>query len=195
MVEMQAALIERHEALAHQATHDPLTGMFNRRAILDHLNKKLAHTRRHGQALAVGICDIDHFKQINDTHGHQTGDDILCELAASLKEALREDDTVGRMGGEEFLIVSTMQAGSDGLTLFARIRSQIAQTALATRSGGLHITISIGVATAVAGSTVDSLLERGDLALYQAKNEGRNRVVLAPTPPSTATSGNKQVSA
>jgi diguanylate cyclase (GGDEF)-like protein len=195
MVEMQAALIESHEALAHQATHDPLTGMFNRRAILDHLNKKLAHTRRHGQALAVGICDIDHFKQINDTHGHQTGDDILCELAASLKEALREDDTVGRMGGEEFLIVSTMQAGSDGLTLFARIRSQIAQTALATRSGGLHITISIGVATAVAGSTVDSLLERGDLALYQAKNEGRNRVVLAPTPPSTATSGNKQVSA
>jgi diguanylate cyclase (GGDEF)-like protein len=84
------------------------------------------------------------------------------------------------MGGEEFLIVSPMQTGTDGLARFAGIRSQIAETALATRSGDLHITISIGVATAAAGSTVDSLLERGDLALYQAKNEGRNRVVLAP---------------
>ena len=182
MVEMQAALIESREALAHQATHDPLTGMFNRRAILEHLHKQLAHARRHEQVLAVGICDIDHFKQINDTYGHQTGDDILCGLATSLKENIREDDTVGRMGGEEFLIVSTMQAGTDSLALFARICSRIAETALATRSGDLRITLSIGVAVAVTGSTVDSLLERSDLALYQAKNEGRNRVVLAPKP-------------
>ena len=191
MVEMQAALIESREALAHQAAHDSLTGMFNRRAILDHLHKQLAHTHRHGQALAVGICDIDHFKKINDTYGHQTGDDILCGLAANLNKALREDDTVGRMGGEEFLIVSTIRTGTDGQALFARIHSQIAQTTLVTRSGSLHITVSIGVATAVAGSTVDSLLERSDLALYQAKNEGRNRVVLAPTPPSFASSGNE----
>ncbi len=184
MIEMQAALIESREALAHQATHDPLTGMFNRRAILDHLHKQLAHSHRHGHALAVGICDIDHFKQINDTHGHQTGDDILCGLAACLKESLRKDDTVGRMGGEEFLIVSTMRAGTDGLALFARICSQVAQTAQVTRSGDLYVTVSIGVAAAVVGSNVDSLLERSDLALYRAKNEGRNRVVLAPTPSS-----------
>ena len=139
----------------------------------------------------MGICDIDHFKKINDTYGHQTGDDILCGLAANLNKALREDDTVGRMGGEEFLIVSTIRTGTDGQALFARIHSQIAQTTLVTRSGSLHITVSIGVATAVAGSTVDSLLERSDLALYQAKNEGRNRVVLAPTPPSFASSGNE----
>ncbi len=195
MVEMQAALIESREALAYQAAHDPLTGMFNRRAILDHLHKQLAHARRHGQALAVGICDIDHFKQVNDTHGHQTGDDILCGLAARLKESLREDDSVGRMGGEEFLIVSTMQTGTDDLTLFAKIRSRIAETALATRSGDLHVTLSIGVASAVAGSTVDSLLERSDLALYQAKNEGRNRVVFAPALPSAASSGDEQAPA
>jgi len=195
MVEMQAALIESREALAHQATHDPLTGMFNRRAILDHLHKRLAHARRHGQPLAVGICDIDHFKRINDTHGHQTGDDILCGLAARLKQCLRDDDTVGRMGGEEFLIVSTMRAATDGLALFARIRAQVAETALESRSGDLHITLSIGVAIALVSSTVDSLLERGDLALYQAKNEGRNRVVFAPSLPSAASSGNEQAPA
>ena len=182
MVEMQAALIESREALAYQAAHDPLTGMFNRRAILDHLHKQLAHTRRHGLALVVAICDIDHFKQINDTHGHQTGDDILRELATLLKKCLRQDDTVGRMGGEEFLIVSTMRAATDRLVLFDRIRRQIADTTMVTRAGNLHITLSIGVALAVAGSTVDALLERSDLALYQAKNNGRNQVFLAPEP-------------
>jgi diguanylate cyclase (GGDEF)-like protein len=192
MVEMQAALIESREALAHLAAHDPLTGMFNRRAILDHLHKQLAHARRHGLTLAVGICDIDHFKQVNDTHGHQTGDDILCGLAARLKESLREDDTAGRMGGEEFLIVSTMRAGTDRLALFDRIRTQIAATAIATRSGGLHITLSIGVASAVAGSTVDSLLEQADLALYQAKNDGRNRVGLAPEPAEPPCTGSQE---
>lgn len=186
MLEMQAALIESREALNYQATHDPLTGMFNRRAILDHLHQQLAHADRHGLAPAVAICDIDHFKQINDTHGHQTGDDILCGLAAILKESLRQDDTVGRMGGEEFLIVSTMQAATDRFTLFDRIRRRIAETAIATRSGNLHITLSIGVASAVVGSTVDSLIERSDLALYQAKNDGRNRVVLGPEPTESA---------
>lgn len=182
MVEMQMALIESREALAHQASHDPLTGMFNRRAILDHLHQQLAHADRHGLALAVAICDIDHFKQINDTHGHQTGDDILCGLATILKENLRQDDTVGRMGGEEFLIISTMRAATDRFALFDRIRRLIAETAIATRSGNLHITLSIGAASAVAGSTVDTLLERSDLALYQAKNDGRNRVVLGSEP-------------
>jgi len=186
MVEMQTALIESREALAYQAAHDPLTGMFNRRAILDHLHQQLALASRHGLALAVAICDIDHFKQINDTHGHQTGDDILCGLATLLKESLRQDDTLGRMGGEEFLIVSTMRAATDRLALFDRIRRQIAESAMVTRTGILHITLSFGVASAVAGSTVDALLERSDLALYQAKNDGRNRVVLAPEPPEPA---------
>ena len=191
MVEMQAALIESREALAYQASRDPLTGMFNRRAILDHLHQQLAQVSRHEYAMAVAICDIDHFKQINDTHGHQTGDDILCGLATILKAILRANDTVGRMGGEEFLIVSTMRAATDCLALFDRIRSQIAATAIATRSGALHITLSIGVASAAAGSTVDSLLERADLALYQAKNGGRNRVALAPYPVVAPTAGSQ----
>jgi diguanylate cyclase (GGDEF)-like protein len=195
MIEMQVALIESREALTFQATHDPLTGMFNRRAILDHLHKQLSHARRHGEVLAVGICDIDHFKKINDAHGHQTGDDVLCGLAAIFKAILREDDTVGRMGGEEFLIVATIKTESDSLPFFDRVRSQVAGTALATRSGDLHITLSIGVAVAGLGNTMDFLLERSDLALYQAKNEGRNRVVLASAPVLAVSSGNEETSA
>jgi len=180
MVEMQTALIASREALAYQATRDPLTGMLNRRAILDHLEKELAHAGRHGELLAVGMCDIDHFKQVNDTYGHQTGDEVLCGLTKIFRESLRQHDTVGRMGGEEFLVVSTMQAGADCRLLFDRVRHLVADSRIPTRSGDLAITLSIGVATAGINATVDNLLEAADLALYQAKDEGRNRVVLAP---------------
>jgi two-component system, cell cycle response regulator len=179
MVEMQTALIASREALVHQATRDPLTGMRNRRAILEHLDKELAHAERHGEVLAVGMCDIDHFKQVNDTYGHQTGDEILCGLTQIFKQSLRQHDTVGRMGGEEFLVVSTMQAGADCRRLFDRIRRLVADSRIATRSGDLVITLSIGVALAGSGATVDTLLEASDLALYQAKDAGRNRVALA----------------
>ena len=110
MVEMQAALIASREALAHQATHDPLTGMLNRRAILERLHQELTRAGRHGDRWAVGMCDIDHFKQVNDTYGHQTGDDVLCGLARILNESLRPYDSVGRMGGEEFLVIAPMKA-------------------------------------------------------------------------------------
>lgn len=179
MVEMQTALIASREALVYQATRDPLTGMRNRRAILDHLGKELAHVHRHGDVLAVGMCDIDHFKQVNDTYGHQTGDEILCGLTQIFRQSLRQHDTVGRMGGEEFLVVSTMQAGGDCLRLFDRVRRLVADNRISTRSGDLAITLSIGVAMADSGATVDTLLETSDLALYRAKDAGRNRVVLA----------------
>lgn len=99
MVEMQAALIKSREMLAQEASHDPLTGLLNRRAILDRLREEFARAGRHGDLLALGMCDIDHFKQVNDTYGHQTGDDVLCGLAQILSESIREYDSVGRMGG------------------------------------------------------------------------------------------------
>ena len=91
MVEMQAALIDSRENLAHQATHDPLTGMLNRRAILDRLHEELARAGRNGDLLAVGMCDIDHFKQVNDTYGHQTGDDVPLRAFSSSKRPPRAD--------------------------------------------------------------------------------------------------------
>lgn len=177
MLEMQAALLESREKLAHQATHDPLTGLPNRRAILDRVRAELARAERNGDLLVVGVCDIDHFKQINDTYGHQTGDDVLCGLSKILSDGIRSYDAVGRMGGEEFLVITPMKTGVDWAAEFSRLCSRVADSKIATRSGPIAITISIGVAC-VAGvvSGVDELIEAADAALYKAKNEGRNRV-------------------
>jgi two-component system, cell cycle response regulator len=177
MVGLQHALVESREVLAHQAIHDPLTGLPNRRALLDRLREELARAGRHGDLLAVGMCDIDHFKQVNDTHGHQTGDDVLCGLAQILTESLREYDFVGRLGGEEFLVMAPMKAGMDCASVFGRLCARVADGKITTRSGVLSVTVSIGVACATVESTVDGVLEAADAALYRAKDEGRNRVV------------------
>jgi two-component system, cell cycle response regulator len=177
MIEMQNKLIESREALAHEATHDSLTGILNRRAILDHLQKELARAGRNGDTLAIGVCDIDHFKQVNDTYGHQTGDDVLCQLSRILSNSFRNYDCVGRMGGEEFLIITSMKAETDPVSAFNRLCAQIAESGISTRSGMLSITVSIGVACANAESVVDEILGAADTALYQAKAQGRNCTV------------------
>ena len=179
LVEMQAALIASREALAQQATHDPLTGLLNRRAILDKLHQELSRASRIGGAWAVGMCDIDHFKQVNDTYGHLTGDEVLCGLARILSESLRPYDSTGRMGGEEFLVIAAMQEQTDPEVIFDRLCLRVAESKMTTRSGELSVTLSIGVARGAAGITVDGILEAADAAMYQAKNEGRNRVVHA----------------
>ena len=176
LIEMQTALVQSREILAHQATHDPLTGLMNRRAILDRLREELARAGRSGNALAVGMCDIDHFKQINDTYGHQTGDDVLCGLANVLSESLRTYDSVGRIGGEEFLVIAPMKARMDWMSVFGRLCARIAGSKIATRSGALSVTVSIGVSCAASESTVDGISAAADTALYLAKSEGRNRI-------------------
>jgi len=178
MIEMRDALIESLEALAHQATHDPLTGLLNRRAILDCLDGELARIRRHGGRLFVGMCDIDHFKGVNDTYGHQTGDEVLCQLSRILGENLRKYDSVGRMGGEEFLVITPVNSDIRHAYMFERLCRQVARSEITTRSGALSVTISIGVTVATADRTVDDILEAADKELYRAKNAGRNRVVL-----------------
>ncbi len=177
MVEMRAALIQSREALAHQATHDPLTGMLNRRAILVHLDQELARATRRGEALAVGMCDIDHFKRINDTYGHQAGDEVLRGLTKILNDNLRKYDSVGRMGGEEFLMIVPLKEETDYMSLFTRVCAQVAASTIMTRAGALSVSVSIGVACAVAGSTVDEILGTADVALYRAKAQGRNCAV------------------
>lgn len=176
MVELEDALLESRDLLAHQATHDPLTGLLNRRAILDRLQKELARALRHGDFLALGMCDVDHFKQVNDRYGHQTGDEVLCGIARILTEGVREYDSVGRLGGEEFLVIIHMKEEADFVSVFEKLRARIAETQLSTRSGPIPVTVSIGAACASFQSTVDELLETADAAMYRAKHEGRNRV-------------------
>lgn len=179
MVEMQMELLEARDALEHEATHDSLTKALNRSAILSGLEKELNRAARRNSGLSIGLCDIDHFKKINDTHGHQVGDDALCRFVDAIQGNLRVYDLVGRYGGEEFLVVTPDAGKSAAEGLYERLRSRVEGTRFSTRSGEIQMTVSIGVAGIETGNTVDSILAAADAALYQAKGEGRNRVCHA----------------
>ncbi|MCF8107684.1 MAG: diguanylate cyclase [Desulfohalobiaceae bacterium] len=179
MVELQTELLETREALAHKATYDSLTGALNRGAILDGLRKALKRAERRNSNLSIGLCDIDHFKDINDTYGHQVGDDVLRGLVHTIHNNLRDHDLLGRYGGEEFLVVAPHSSGSSEAGLYERLRAQIAGLEVTTKSAVVGITVSIGVASAEQGTSVDLMLTEADNALYRAKAEGRNRVCYA----------------
>ncbi|PIP38032.1 MAG: diguanylate cyclase response regulator [Desulfobacterales bacterium CG23_combo_of_CG06-09_8_20_14_all_51_8] len=179
VTEMRVKLLEARNALAHEAAHDPLTGMLNRRAILNHLHKELSRASRHGDLLVIGMFDIDHFKKVNDTYGHKAGDEILIGLSHILSGSIREYDSLGRIGGEEFLMITPMKPGTEPELLFNRLCNIVSESRINTKSGVLSITVSIGVAYANTKSTVDGLLESADAALYRAKSEGRNRYCIA----------------
>jgi two-component system, cell cycle response regulator len=156
--------------------HDSLTGLFNRMAIMDLLSKEIARKMRHGGELAVGMCDIDHFKKINDTYGHKAGDDVLRGFSRLLLGNLREYDYVSRIGGEEFLLVLPSVDGKFSFETFERLREKTAQAVFDTDAGGLRITVSIGAADSSCGNTADELIAAADSALYRAKRKGRNKV-------------------
>jgi diguanylate cyclase (GGDEF)-like protein len=179
MVELQARLSEARDALAHEAMHDPLTGVLNRRAFGSALSRELSRKRRHHNVLAVGICDIDHFKQINDTHGHPAGDEVLCGLVRLIESNLRGHDVLGRHGGDEFVVL-TEHAREDGAgILYERLRASVADNPIHTGAGDFPITISFGVKIGAEGETEAELLAAADRALYQAKSAGRNRVCIS----------------
>ena len=179
MLELQFCLREARDALAHQATHDPLTGILNRRAILDGLNEALSLAKRENGRLSVGMCDIDHFKRINDALGHQAGDEALIGFTQCLRAQLQEHDLVGRYGGEEFLVIAADPPDGVEEGLYERLCARVAETEIKTKSGSVSITLSIGVARGTGRTTADSLLAASDEALYQAKAGGRNRVAYA----------------
>ena len=179
LLELQGRLQEARDALAHQATHDSLTGMLNRPAILDRVKAELSRMKRQGGTMSVGMCDLDHFKKINDTYGHQTGDDMLIGFAKCIQSQLRDYDCIGRYGGEEFLVVAPGSPGQNCKSLYQRLCTAVAGTGMQTQTGVISITFSIGVAAATGGCTVDGLLASADAALYQAKADGRNRVAYA----------------
>jgi len=179
MLEMQSKLLETQGKLEYQAMHDFLTGAYNRRAILERLGEEISRAKRENTSLSVGMFDIDHFKNINDTYGHQAGDEALVAFTRCIQGGLREYDRVGRYGGEEFLVIAPGAAGPDAESLYERLRARIAEAEITTNAGSISLTVSIGVAPGTGQSTVDALLAAADAALYQAKAAGRNRVVYA----------------
>jgi diguanylate cyclase len=159
---------------------DPLTGVANRKAFDIELQAAIADARETGSAVALLMCDIDHFKRFNDTWGHQTGDQVLRLVANCLSENVKGRDTAARYGGEEFVVI-LRQTPLDGATKLAdQIRGNVENKKLVKKSTGDilgTITISIGVAQLRADDTPELLIQRADRALYRAKNTGRNRVV------------------
>jgi len=177
MLEQQAELRAARDALEHQAMHDALTGVLNGRAILDMLQRAVSWAKREEGRLSVGMCDIDHFKVVNDTYGHQVGDEVLIGFTKRAQSHLREYDLLGRCGGEEFLVITSTAKGQDDGSPFERLRAATAETPIETRAGGVSVTVSIGVAVSAGDATVDEVVAAADRALYEAKAQGRNRVV------------------
>ncbi|HEX2781249.1 MAG TPA: diguanylate cyclase [Gemmatimonadaceae bacterium] len=179
----RAQLLETTRAdkarLQELATTDAVTQILNRRALVERLSHELERARRYGTPLALLMVDLDHFKDINDTHGHLVGDEALREVARLLQSAVRTVDVVARYGGEEFAIVLP-ETSHEGAVAFAeRVRERVAQHDFASeRLPSLHITVSVGVASVPAANieSVDDFFARSDEALYRAKAGGRNQV-------------------
>jgi len=160
------------------AAHDGLTGLFNRRALLLTARRDVAHAARMYQPYALMMVDIDHFKTVNDSHGHLGGDRVLCHVAELLRARLRAQDMVGRYGGEEFLVLLPSTALHDAVVLAETLRSSVEQSPAMYEGRAISITLSIGVCGGRPqhAEAADALIRRADQALYAAKAAGRNRV-------------------
>jgi diguanylate cyclase (GGDEF)-like protein len=168
--------------LRRLSRHDMLTGLYNRRAIVDALQLEWDRFRRGGAAFTVACVDIDLFKQINDLHGHAAGDAALVGTAQALRAQIRPGDVIGRSGGEEFLVLLMCADQDTALGIAERMRSAVAAATAIHPDPARRLTVSIGLATALAtDATIDALVARADAALYQAKGGGRDRVCMAPT--------------
>lgn len=168
--------LARAEAFEELASTDQLTGLANRRAALEVLDRERQAQRRYGRSVALVLADIDHFKWVNDTHGHSVGDRVLVEVAAELARHARDADVVARWGGEEFLLVAPEVDRQAALVLAERCRAAIAEL----HPAGLEITATFGVAELRQDEDLDALLQRADHHLYQGKHAGRDRVVGEP---------------
>lgn len=178
IVKLQERLVRAREELYDQATRDSLTGLWNRAAIIQTLDTELARASRVGSSLAIVMADIDHFKQVNDTYGHLAGDAVLREAAQRMSSILRKYDSIGRYGGEEFLIVIPGCQFDDSLAVAERLREAVSNEPYTLFDANCRTTASFGLAWNHFPDSTDAnlLLRRADGALYSAKRHGRNRV-------------------
>lgn len=161
------------------AYQDPLTGAYNRAAMDNHLEREYSLAKRRSESLSVLMLDIDHFKHVNDTHGHASGDTILRAVAQKISDTIRTTDVLYRYGGEEFLVILPSADDYGALQISERVRKAVADMDTDIGSLALQVTVSAGTATLIENEDVCHLLHRADKALYAAKRQGRNRVIAA----------------
>ena len=178
---MAEDVTERHARqikLQYEATHDVMTGAWSRWILMERLEQHINLSRRHLQPLAFCLCDLDHFKLVNDTHGHQAGDQVLIRFVELLKQTIRDTEIVGRYGGEEFGIVFPNTPADGATASMERARELLPRFEFAGKAGPFHVSASFGISGATRESTVKSIIEEADAALYQAKERGRDQVVV-----------------
>ena len=178
ILELEDKLLASQEVLQYKATHDELTGLLNRASITDILRRELARAHRSGGACGVLLADLDHFKNVNDTYGHETGDAVLREAAKCLMSGVREYDAVGRYGGEEFLLVLPGCEESDLRARAEHLLAAFRVLTFPTPNSPLKVSVSFGAVSSHArpASALAALVRAADDALYAAKKNGRNRV-------------------
>jgi two-component system cell cycle response regulator len=181
IVKLHGDLIQKEEELRFEASHDHLTGLWNRGAILDFMEREISRARRSGDSVGALMIDIDHFKRVNDNHGHQAGDAVLQQVAKRLSAGLRTYDWLGRYGGEEFIAIVSNCNAETVATCAERLRAIVSSAPISATGVELPITVSIGAAHhwGEHAVTAGEMLRLADAALYRAKQTGRNQVVLA----------------
>jgi diguanylate cyclase (GGDEF)-like protein len=181
IIELQDELIAAREALREKAAHDPLTGLWNHEKILRILGQELHRAEREGLSVSVVMADLDHFKNVNDTYGHPTGDTVLRTAAKRMVTSTRDYDAVGRYGGEEFLLVLPGCDHRCATSTAIRILNCIGLEAVDSFEGMIPITVSLGIAASIPKQRrdQDAMVKAADAALYRAKENGRNRFKVA----------------
>lgn len=172
-------VVQSEQQLRDMATTDPLTRLRNRRSVLDTSSMEAAKQRRDGRPMSFILCDVDHFKAVNDTHGHEAGDAVLACVARVLRTGVREVDHAARWGGEEFLLLLPETNVSGALLVANRLREAIAELRVAGKAGPLQVTMTFGVSALHLDESIDQAIARADKALYAGKHGGRNRVEMA----------------
>jgi two-component system cell cycle response regulator len=181
LLELEDKLVHSRDAMRFKATHDALTEIWNRGAILEILSREMVRSRREGTSLGILLIDLDHFKCVNDHHGHLTGDAVLKEVSKRMLAEIRTYDSLGRYGGEEFLVLLPGCSAADTANKAELLRSSMVRQPIATATGSLNITLSVGGVSVANWPTddINQVLHMADTALYRAKDEGRNQVVMA----------------
>lgn len=182
ILDLEDKLVEAREDMRFKATHDMLTSLWNRGAVMADFERELARAHREHGAVSILICDIDHFKEVNDVHGHSAGDAVLKQVASCLLDSVRSYDMVARYGGEEFLLVLSRCDSHHAQRCAESIRKAVAERQFESSHGPLSLSVSIGILTSTGwdpNATTAELVNEADQALYRAKKNGRNRVELA----------------
>ncbi len=193
LLHLRRQLEIEHRIATNAARTDELTGLNNRRAFFERGEDMLCLTRRHQLPLCALLIDIDHFKQVNDTHGHHGGDRVLQAVAETLRSTLRESDLYGRLGGEEFAVLLPGTDSEAARFIAEKLRRAVQATQVAVDGVVLRVTISIGLAEVDERCTnLHTLLATADAAMYQAKSQGRNQVVASAHAPSPVSSSESQ---